>query len=181
MSGLIFTDANFQAIGNDGLVVPYGKLYIYDTSTGLYSSTYQDSQLSIVNTNPIVLSASGKARVFLNYGQYNLVLKDQYDAVVWTLNNYVSSVLDNQTIIDAAAATAIYASSAQASANIATSQASIAVTYGNNAMAYALVAAAYANMDWAGFSVMEGDLIVSYTDGATSLPSLVDGDFIITY
>lgn len=181
MSGLIFTDANFQGIGNDGLVVPYGKLYIYNTSTGLYSATYQDSALSISNTNPVILSASGKARVFLGYGQYNIILKDQYDAVVWTLNNYVSSVLDNQTIIDAAAATAVYAANAQASAAIATSQAAIAVTYGNNALEYALVAASYANMEWAGFTVNNGDLIVSYTDGAASLPSLVDGDFIITY
>jgi len=181
MSGLIFTDANFQGIGNDGLVVPYGKLYIYDTITGLYSTTYQDSALTVANTNPIVLSASGKARVFLNYGQYNIELKDQYDAVVWTLNNYISSIMDNQTIVDAAAATAVYATNAKASADIATSQANIAITNGNNALGYSLICAAYANMYWAGFNVNQGDLIVSYSDGATSLPSLIDGDFIINY
>lgn len=181
MSGLIFTDANFQGIGNDGLVVPYGKLFIYDTATGLYSTTYQDSALTIPNTNPVILSASGKARVFLPYGQFNISLYDQYDAIVWTLNNFVSSVLDNQSIIDAAAATATYAASAQNSASIATTQANIAVSAGASAQNSALVAAAYANIQWAGFTVSDGDLIVTYTSGATSVPSLVDGDFLITY
>ena len=181
MQGLIFTDANFQGIGNDGLVVPYGKLVIYDTTTGLYSSTYQDSSLSIVNTNPIILSASGKARVFLPYGQYNITLYDQFNAIVWTLNNFVSSVLDNQSIIDAASATAIYAASALSSANIATSQASQASASASSANASAVTSAAYANMDWAGFSLSDGDLIVAYTSGATSTPSLLDGEFIITY
>jgi len=181
MQGLIFTDANFQGIGNDGLVVPYGKLYVTNTITGLYAPTYQDSSLTIVNTDPVVLSASGKARVFLPYGQYNIILKDQFDVVIWTLNNFVSSILDNQSILDAAAATAVNAASALSSATIATSQANIAITSGSNAHAYALACAAYANMDWAGFSVVDGDLYASYTTGATSLPSLVDGEFIITY
>lgn len=181
MTGLIFTDANFQGIGNDGLVVPYGKLYIYSTITGLYASTFQDSALSVVNTNPVILSPSGKARVFLPYGQYNIVLKDQYDAIVWTLNSYISSLLDNQTILDAASATAVYASNAKASADIATSQAGISLASGNSALASALICAAYANMEWAGFTVSDGDLNVTYTDGASSTPSLVDGDFLITY
>lgn len=181
MSGLIFTDANFQGIGNDGLVVPYGKLFIYNTATGLYSTTYQDSALTIPNTNPVILSASGKARVFLPYGQFNISLYDQYDAIVWTLNNFVSSVLDNQSIIDAAAATAIYASNAQSSADIATQQATQASASASSAASSAFISAAYANLDWAGFSLSDGDLIVSYVDGATSIPSLSDGEFILTY
>jgi hypothetical protein len=181
MAGLIFTDANFQGIGNDGLVVPYGKLYITNVSTGLNATTYQDSDMLIPNTNPVILSSSGKAKVFLSYGKYNINLYDQFNAIVWTLNNFVSSILDNQTIVDAAAATAVYATSAQNSANIATTQASQALASQNAALSYSLTSAAYANMEWAGFSVSDGDLIVSYTSGATSIPSLVNGDFIITY
>jgi len=181
MSGLLFTDANFQGIDNDGLVVPYGKLFIYDTSTGLYSSTYQDSALTIQNTNPIVLSASGKARVFLPYGNFNISLYDQYGAIVWTLNNFTSSVLDNQTILDAAASLANNASIAQASANIAIIQASISNANASLSESSAIVSAAYANMNWAGFSLSDGELIVSYANGLTSVPSLVNGEFIITY
>lgn len=181
MAGQIFTDANFQGIGSDGLAVTYGKLYIIDTATGLNAVTYQDTDMSIQNTNPIVLSPSGKARVFLSYGKYNITLYDQFDVIVWTLNNFISSVLDNQTIIDAAAATAVYASSAQQAAVTAVAQASQAQASQSAALSYSLISAAYANMEWAGFSVSDGELIVSYTDGATSLPSLVDGDFIITY
>lgn len=57
----------------------------------------------------------------------------------------------------------------------------LADDYAAQAANSALVSAAYANMDWAGFSLSDGELIVSYTSGATSLPSLVDGEFIITY
>lgn len=181
MAGLIFTDLNFQGIGNDGLVVPYGKLYVTDHYTGLNATTYQDSDLTITNTNPIVLSASGKAKVFLPYGRYNINLYDQFGAIIWTLNNFVSSILDNQTLIDAAAATATYAASAQSSANIATTQANIAISAGGSAQAYAVACAAYANINWAGFTVTDGDLIVNYASGLTSVPSLVDGDFLITY
>ena len=181
MAGLILTDTNFQGIGIDGLVVPYGKLYIADAITGLDAITYQDSDMLITNTNPIILSSAGKAKVFLSYGKYNINLHDQFDANIWTLNNFVSSILDNQTLVDAAAATATYASSAQNSANIATDQANIALSAGSSALSYSLVCAAFANMEWAGFTVADGDLIVSYTSGATSVPSLVNGDFLITY
>ena len=181
MSGLIFTDANFQAIGNDGLVVPYGKLYIYDTATGLYSSTFQDSELTIENTNPVILSATGKARVFLPYGKFNISLYDQYNSIVWTLNNFISSVLDNQSILDAAAATALNASIAQESAVIATEQASQSLSNSSIAQSSAIVASAYANINWAGFSLSDGELVVTYADALTSIPSLVDGEFIITY
>lgn len=40
---------------------------------------------------------------------------------------------------------------------------------------------AYTNIDFGGFSVNDGDLIVDYFDNAYSVPSLVDGEFIITY
>jgi hypothetical protein len=181
MAGQILTDCNFQGISNDGLVTAYGKLYIVSTITGLPVSTFQDTSLSIVNTNPVILSSSGRARVFLSYGQYNITLKDQFDTVVWTLNGYVSSVLDNQSIIDAAASTAVNASSAQSAATIATTQANIAIQAGSSSASYALTCSSLANMIWASFNVVDGELNVSYVDGATSTPSLVDGEFIITY
>lgn len=45
----------------------------------------------------------------------------------------------------------------------------------------AIVCAAFASVDYAGFSVVEGDLLCIVTDVATAIPSLVDGEFILTY
>lgn len=45
----------------------------------------------------------------------------------------------------------------------------------------AIVCAAYASVDYAGFAVSDGDLLVLATDVATATPSLVDGEFILTY
>lgn len=87
-SAQIFTDGNFQGVGTDGLVVPNGKLYIYDNATGLLATTYQDSAQTITNVNPVILSASGKAKVFLAAGTYDITLKTSADTVVWTLNDY---------------------------------------------------------------------------------------------
>ena len=45
----------------------------------------------------------------------------------------------------------------------------------------AIVCAAFASIDYAGFSVIDGELIATLTDAATATPSLVDGEFILTY
>ena len=181
MTGLILTDLNFQGLGNDGLVLPYGTVSVVDYYTGLAVSTYQDTGLTILNTNPITLSASGKAKIFLKYGRYVINLKDKFGAIVWTLSDYTSSILDNQSIIDASSATAINANNASNSAALATTQAILSQGGASESTANALVCAAYANMQWAAFSILEGDFISTYANGATSIPSLSDGDFIITY
>lgn len=67
------------------------------------------------------------------------------------------------------------------SEQVARVKAQEAVVSASNAEASALTAGAYANIEWGGFSVADGELMVSYVNGLTSLPSLVDGDFIITY
>lgn len=87
----MLTDGVFQGIGNDGLVAAYGKLYIMSTASGLPMATYQDSAMTITNTNPVILSASGKAKVFLPPDTYNITLKDVNDNVIWTLNSYSTS------------------------------------------------------------------------------------------
>ena len=73
------------------------------------------------------------------------------------------------------------ATSASNSATTAMTKAQEAVVSASNAEASALTAGAYANIEWGGFSVVDGELIVTYVNGLTSTPSLVDGDFIITY
>jgi multisubunit Na+/H+ antiporter MnhB subunit len=99
MVGQIFTDGNFQGIGNDGVVVALGTLTVLTTSTGLLASTWQDSTKTITNTNPITLSASGKAKVFLDYGTYDITLKDINGVIIWTLNSYTIDAYYTKTEI----------------------------------------------------------------------------------
>jgi len=89
MNGVIFNDGKFQGVGNDGKVVPYGKLYFYECCSGNAKQTYTDSKLSSTNTHPVILSASGKADVFVIAGTYDVVLKDKNNVPVWTINNFI--------------------------------------------------------------------------------------------
>lgn len=80
-------------------------------------------------------------------------------------------------------------------ADRATTQAGLSETSANNSENFALdsansanesalsavASAASANISYADFQVTDGDLIVGYYDPAISVPSIVDGDFIITY
>lgn len=45
----------------------------------------------------------------------------------------------------------------------------------------AIVCAAFASVNYAGFTIDAGDLLCVLTDVATATPSLVDGEFILTY
>ena len=98
--------------------------------------------------------------------------------------NTVASISANVTIVAGSITNVSTVAANVADINlVATNIAEILLAddYAAQAANSALVAAAYANMEWAGFSLSDGELIVSYTSGATSLPSLVDGEFIITY
>jgi hypothetical protein len=63
----------------------------------------------------------------------------------------------------------------------ATTQAGIATTKAGEASADALIVNAYSTIDWAGFNTVDGELIVTYFDSSLSTPSIVNGDFILTY
>ena len=91
MSAAIFNDGKFQGIGNDGKVVPYGKLYVTDAVSGSPVNTFRDSVISSPNTYPINLSASGKADVFLTDGKFNITLTDKNGVTVWTINDFIPS------------------------------------------------------------------------------------------
>lgn len=46
---------------------------------------------------------------------------------------------------------------------------------------YAEIVMAVANIDFANFEIVDGELLTTYIDSATSTPSIVDGEFVITY
>lgn len=60
-------------------------------------------------------------------------------------------------------------------------QANAAILASNNAKVASLITSAYGNIDWAGFVYNDGELLVNYFSSSASTPSLVDGEFIITY
>ena len=78
----------------------------------------------------------------------------------------------NLTNIEAAPQAAIDANTAKVAAELAET----------NAASSAITVAALTNINYATFSTdVEGDLIVSVLDTGVSTPSIVDGEFIITY
>lgn len=91
---------------------------------------------------------------------------------------YINTMSQNAFIYSQAATSAQVVATQKAT--IATDQATIAINSASQANASAQVCAAYANMQWTGFGVTDGELIVSIADASVSTPSIVDGEFIIT-
>ena len=73
-----FIDANGKPYAN-------GKVYFYSNypTCSVLKNTFQDSAGSVLNTNPVVLSAMGTATIF-GTGNYCQVLKDASGNTVWT-------------------------------------------------------------------------------------------------
>ena len=46
---------------------------------------------------------------------------------------------------------------------------------------YAETIIAMTNIDFGGFSIVDGELLTTYVDLGNSVPSIVDGEFVITY
>lgn len=73
-----FIDANGKPYAN-------GKVYFYSNypTCSVLKNTYQNESGSVLNTNPVVLSAMGTATIF-GSGAYCQVLKDSLGNTVWT-------------------------------------------------------------------------------------------------
>jgi hypothetical protein len=91
MSGVIAQIPVFQ-FNNNGAPMVNGTLTTYITGTSTLSPTWQDSALTILNTNPIVLNSRGEATVWLDQSVvYRFVLKDSTGTVQWTKDNVAGS------------------------------------------------------------------------------------------
>src|SRR5882757_5733521 len=75
-----FSDAN-------GKPLAFGKLYSYQAGTTTPLATYADSTTSALNTNPVILDATGSANVFLSGNVYKFVLQNSASVVQWTADN----------------------------------------------------------------------------------------------
>lgn len=74
---------------------PYagGSVYHYIPATGTLKDTYQDSAATILNTNPVILDASGDA-VILGVGSYRQVLFDSIGNQIWDQVTLVPGLSD---------------------------------------------------------------------------------------
>lgn len=78
-----FEDPVPQFLDNAGDPIPGGKLFFYESGTSTPKATYADASQTIANTNPVILSASGRVGNVFYDGLARVVLKDEDDAQVW--------------------------------------------------------------------------------------------------
>lgn len=67
---------------NNGEPLAGGKVYMYIPSTTTLKDTWQDAGETILNTNPIILDAAGRAVIY-GTGEYRQFLTDALDNEIW--------------------------------------------------------------------------------------------------
>jgi hypothetical protein len=67
---------------NDGKLASGGFLHFYQSGTNTPKPVYADAGMSVALPNPVVLSASGSAVIFLGDGAYRVHLLDQFGAQI---------------------------------------------------------------------------------------------------
>lgn len=82
MTAALLPNAKAQFIDSTGKPLAGGKVYFYIPNTSTPKDTYQDSAQTILNTNPIVLDASGQALIW-GSGTYRQVVYDQNGNLLW--------------------------------------------------------------------------------------------------
>lgn len=87
MTGVIATIPKFQ-FSASGVPMVLGTLTVYLAGTTTPTDTWQDSALSTLNTNPVVLDARGECVLWLDSTKsYKFVLKNAAGATQWTEDN----------------------------------------------------------------------------------------------
>lgn len=78
----ILPPAKTQFIDANGSPLAGASVYMYVPSTSVFKDTYQDSGGAILNTNPIILDASGEALIY-GSGTYRQVVYDANGDLIW--------------------------------------------------------------------------------------------------
>lgn len=149
--------SRYQYCDANGVPLAGGTIatYVYGTSTP--KNTWADQNESALNTNPVVLDASGRCSMFGD-GEYRLVLKDSLGNLIWDVyaTTIVSAamqpVVDATTLaaartamgIDSAISAAVAVETTRAEAAEATLQTNINTTNTNLANAETTINAAIA-------------------------------------
>lgn len=82
MTATLLPNAKNQFLDGNGKPLAGGSVYFYIPNTSAKKDTYQDAAQTILNTNPIILDASGEA-VIWGTGTYRQVVFDQYGNLIW--------------------------------------------------------------------------------------------------
>jgi hypothetical protein len=72
-----------QALDDNGFPLDGGFLWTYAAGlVGTLATTWQDADLTVPNTNPIVLSAGGRYKIYLAATSYKFILTDALGVVI---------------------------------------------------------------------------------------------------
>lgn len=74
-----------QYLDNNGKPLTSGKVYNYIPSTTTNKTTWQDGNQSVANSNPVVLDAGGRAKIFGD-GSYRQRVFDRNNNLIWDAN-----------------------------------------------------------------------------------------------
>jgi hypothetical protein len=76
----------------DGSVLPCsgGQLFTYVAGTTTPLATYTDSTGMVLNSNPIILDAEGRASIWVTTSSYKYVLKDSDGNLQWSQDNVIN-------------------------------------------------------------------------------------------
>ena len=191
-NSIVFAPGDIPAVGTDNI-----KIYVATSAselgdlgaplTDITNVANNLAEIVAVSTQvvpnlPEILLADNNATIATSQATIATTKASEASASATSASSSATTATTKANEASASATSASNsATSASNSADTATTQATIATNKASEASASAVIASAYANINWAGFSVSDGELIVTYANGLTSTPSLVDGDFIITY
>ncbi|HEF4751910.1 tail fiber domain-containing protein [Burkholderia multivorans] len=74
--------AEVTFVDQNGRPLAGGQIYFYIPNTTTLKNTWQDSAQTILNTNPVILDAAGRATIW-GSGAYRQVVYDQFGNLVW--------------------------------------------------------------------------------------------------
>jgi len=92
-----------QFFDNSGQVLSGGLLYTYSPGTTTPKTTYTDENLSVPNSNPIVLDSAGRCTIFLTDAEeYKFVLQTSAGVTLRTVDEVKSPASITQAVVGAA-------------------------------------------------------------------------------
>ena len=81
-SAALLPNAKQTFVNQNGQPYNGGKVYFYIPGTDTLKSTWQDADKNVVNTNPVILDAAGRAIIYGD-GEYRQVLRDRNNNLIW--------------------------------------------------------------------------------------------------
>lgn len=93
----VAVEALLQKFDNYGKPLAGGRIYTYAAGTTTPLASYTDQGGTVVNTNPVVLDAAGRAQLWLTANTpYKLVLTDLSGVVLDTTDNFYAGATPDQ-------------------------------------------------------------------------------------